>query len=69
MPPKATFEELNKPLDFVKNQDHVAKKITEFRDSNIERFGTSKVPTPAIKDVYRQCAGGMSSEVSKVVEQ
>ena len=50
---QATFEELNKPLDFIVNQDHVAKKITEFRDSLIERFGSSKVPTPAIRDVYR----------------
>lgn len=69
VPTKATFEELNKPLDFAKNQDHVANKINEFRDNIIERFGGSKVPTPDIKDVYRQCAGGMSSEVSKVIEQ
>ena len=35
----------------------------EFRESLIERFGSSKVPTPAIKDVYKQCAGvQMSSE-------
>ena len=60
---KKSFEELNKPLDFAVNQDHVAKELTEFRESLIERFGSSKVPTPAIKDVYKQCAGGqMSSE-------
>ena len=61
------FDEKNKPLSFVKNQDHVARKITEFRDSIIERFGSSQVPTPAVKDVYKQCAGGLSSEV-KVVD-
>ena len=53
-----TFEELNKPLDFTVNKEHVANSLTEFRESLIERFGSSKVPTPAIKDVYKQCAGG-----------
>ena len=46
---------------FLKNQEEVAKKITDFRESIIERFGSSQVPTPAVKDVYKQCGGGIES--------
>ena len=49
------YEELNNPLAFTRNQDHINRKITEFRDDIIERFGSSQVPTPAVKDIYKQC--------------
>ena len=62
--PAKTFDELNKPLDIPENQELVSRKITEFRESNIERFGTSQVPTPVVKEVYKQCAGGPGSTVS-----
>ena len=52
------FNEKNKPLSFAKNQDEVASKLTEFRDNIIERFGSSQVPTPAVKEIYKQCGGG-----------
>ena len=59
-PPEAheapkNYEELNNPLAFPRNQDHINRKITEFRDDIIERFGSSQVPTPAVKDIYKQC--------------
>ena len=59
-PPEAieapkNYEELNNPLAFTRNQDHINRKITEFRDDIIERFGSSQVPTPAVKDIYKQC--------------
>ena len=49
-------------MDYQKNQDEVAQKLNQFRSNNIEQFGSSQVPTPAVKDIYKQCAGGMSSE-------
>ena len=64
-----SYDELNKPLMFAKNQEEVARKITDFRESIIERFGSSQVPTPAVKDVYKQCGGGaQSSTVSPHVD-
>jgi len=53
-----TFDELNKPLFLEKNKEEVARKITEFQESILNQFGSSQVPTPAIKDFYKQCAGG-----------
>ena len=61
MAPTKTFDELNKPLDIPENQELVARKIREFRESNIDRFGSSQVPTPVVKEVYKQCAGGLST--------
>jgi len=58
VPRLQTFDELNKPLMLVKNQEEVARKITEFKESIVETFGCSQVPTPAVKDFYKQCAGG-----------
>ena len=66
---KKSFEELNNPLMFAKNQEEVARKITDFRDSIIERFGSSQVPTPAVKDVYKQCGGGVESSQCKEQKQ
>ncbi len=48
-------------MDYLKNQERVAEKLNQFRESNIEQFGSSTVPTPALKDVYKQCAAGIES--------
>ena len=59
-----TFEELNKPLQFGDNKKIVDRKLTEFRNDIIEKFGSSQVPTPAVKDIYKQCAGGIASTLT-----
>ena len=56
-------------MDYVENQERVAEKLNQFRESNIEQFGSSTVPTPALKDVYKQCAGMESSEQLMAGEQ
>ena len=55
---KETFDELNKPLSMAHNQEHVARKLNEFKESIEAKFNSSSVPTPAVKDFYKQCAGG-----------
>ena len=56
---------------FLKNQEIVAQKITEFRESIIDRYGSSQVPTPDVKAVYKQCGGREDSEVKRdpILEQ
>ena len=55
------YDELNKPMMLAKNQQLVAQKLTEFHDSIVEKYGSSQVPTPDVKAVYKQCGGQESS--------
>ena len=41
--------------------EYVSNSLNQFRNNLIEKYGSSKVPTPVIRDVYKQCAGGLSS--------
>ena len=51
----------NNPIKSKINQDYITQSLNMFRQQNIDRYGSSKVPTPSVKDVYKQCAARNST--------
>ena len=43
--------------------------MTAHRQQIIDTYGSSKVPTPVIKDVYKQCKNTILSDVKETKEQ
>jgi hypothetical protein len=43
--------------------------LTAHRQQIIDTYGSSKVPTPVIKDVYKQCKNTILSDVKETKEQ
>lgn len=60
---------LNDPLQSVLNQNYISEKLTAHRQQIIDTYGSSKVPTPVIKDVYKQCKNTILSDVKETKEQ
>ena len=46
-------ENMNNPLGFLRNLDYISEKLNAHKEV-IEPYG-SKVPTPVMKDLYKQC--------------
>ena len=50
---------------FPENQEEVSRKITDWRDGIVERFGTSQVPTPSLNEFYKQVGDVRGSAASQ----
>ena len=57
----------NNPLQSLSNRDYISEKLTAHRQGIIDAFGSSKVPTPVIKDIYKQCKNNVLSSEAKEV--
>ena len=56
---------MNNPLQSLLNRDYISEKLNAHRQI-IDSFG-SKVPTPVIKDVYKQCSNNDISRAKEAV--
>ena len=62
--------EMNDPLQSLANRDYISEKLAAHRQGIIETYGSSKVPTPVIKDVYKQCGTRFSDQKeTPIIEQ
>ena len=59
---------LNDPLQSLVNRDYISEKLTAHRQQIIDTYGSSKVPTPVVKDVYKQCRNAILSDVKELSE-